>query len=155
MEALSMATLAVCIAATIGINGNLQQKEKDNYFTPVKAIKYLDSLDEKPERILTGFNNGGYFEWNGYKIFVDARPELYFKELNKKQDLFKDYLTLRNTSSVSKVQRILDKYDFEYLMVSDSDALKIYLDSTNRYEVAMSGNGYQLYKKNDTIMAGE
>ena len=86
---------------------------------------------------------------------MDARPELYFKELNKKQDLFKDYLTLRNTSSVSKVQRILDKYDFEYLMVSDSDALKIYLDSTNRYEVAMSGNGYQLYKKNDTIMAEE
>lgn len=155
MEALSMAALAVCIAATIGINGNLQQKGKDNSFTPVKAIKYLDSLDEKPERIMTGFNNGGYFEWKGYKIFVDARPELYFKELNKKQDLFKDYLTLRNTSSVSKVQRILDKYDFEYLMVSDSDALKIYLDSTNRYEVAMSGNGYQLYKKNDTIMAEE
>ena len=86
---------------------------------------------------------------------MDARPELYFKELNKNQDLFKDYLTLRNTSSVSKLQRILDKYDFEYLMVSDSDVLKIYLDSTNRYEVAMSGNGYQLYKKNDTIMAEE
>lgn len=78
---------------------------------------------------------------------MDARPELYFKELNKKQDLFKDYLTIRNTSSVSKLQKILDKYDFEYLMVSDSDDLKIYLDSTDGYKIVMKGNGYQLYRK--------
>ena len=78
---------------------------------------------------------------------MDARPELYFKELNKKQDLFKDYLTIRNASSVSKLQKILDKYDFEYLMVSDSDALKIYLDSTDGYKIVMKGNGYQLYRK--------
>ena len=62
-----------------------------------------------------------------------------------------EYLQQTYPGEVRRCQRriaeILDKYDFEYLMVSDSDDLKIYLDSTDGYKIVMKGNGYQLYRK--------
>ena len=51
----------------------------DCQYTPLDAKEYLDkcSIAKSRIKILSSFNNGGYFEWNGYKVFIDARPEIY------------------------------------------------------------------------------
>lgn len=115
--------------------------------TPVKAVEYLDKYAPKDAKIYTGFNNGGYFEWNGYKCFVDARPELYFKSINKKADIFKDYTCLHSGTDASKLKKLLDKYDFDYLCVTN-DTVNTYLATSTDYNMVLMEDDYTLYEKN-------
>ena len=79
----------------IGISEKvLDYKQEDNLYSPVKAIAYLEKHEDKDVKVFTEFNNGAYFEWSGYRCFVDPRPELYFKKLNHKEDVFKEYQKL-------------------------------------------------------------
>ena len=117
---------------------------------PAKIVEYLDEKNvDKSTRIYTEFNTGGYFEFKGYHCFIDARPELYFKELNKKDDVFADYTAITSTSSKKKIKKILEKYDFEYLCVSKDELLDAYLKSDSDYKYIMSDKNSKthLYQK--------
>lgn len=118
---------------------------------PVKCVQYLDNknVDKQTTKIYTEFNSGGYFEFKDYHCFIDARPELYFKKLNKKQEVFKDYDTLQITSNISKLEKILQKYQFDYLCVSVNTNLDTYLKLKNNYKIVQKDKktGFNLYQK--------
>src|SRR5699024_2244011 len=56
----------------------LPWEASDSADTPVKAADYLEGKGAEGARIFTTFNAGGYFEYRGFRCFIDARPELYF-----------------------------------------------------------------------------
>lgn len=117
---------------------------EDSSRTPVKAVEYLK--DKKDARIYTGFNEGGYFEYMGFQSFMDPRPEIFFKSINKKEDVFRDYLNLRTAKTDALVEKVIQKYDFEYLCASKGSRLDSYL--LRKCDMVVNGNGYRLYQTN-------
>lgn len=136
----------ICISVCYGVIQNASIKS-DSELHPVKAIEYLKKHNIPDNtRLYTEFNSGGFIGWNGYKTFMDARPELYFKTLNSKIDAFHDYNKLRKETNPKAYEKFIDKYQFEWMIVSDEESCCLYLDMSTIAEVKMKGNGYKLYQ---------
>jgi hypothetical protein len=63
----------------------------------------------------TGYNDGGYVEFRGYKPYLDPRGEVFLKKNNGKEDVLYEYIDMKNGKV--KVEDFLAKYDFDYLLV--------------------------------------
>ena len=116
-------------------------------FRPVKAINYLKEHHVPTDaHIYTTFNAGGFVEWSGYKCYMDARPELYFKSLNGTMDAFKDYISMKTERNPQKIEQFIKDYAFEWMIVDDKEVLSTYLDLSRTGHVVVNGDGYRLYK---------
>ena len=142
-----IAGILVLLSAISWTMENLPFTPKDNATTPVKAVQYLEEQGQQDAKIFTTFNSGGFFEWNGFQCFIDARPELYFKSINEKADVFQDYTALIQSSDPDKMERIIKKYDFDYFCIDEKTKLGLYLE-LNDYEVVVEGNGYLVFASN-------
>lgn len=140
------ATMIVCITG-LGIVQNLAKGSyaSDTASTPVKAVEWLSNNEDKDVKIFTTFNAGGYFEWSGFHCFIDARPELYFKEVNGKKDVFQDYSSLLKSRNPKEIREIIDEYDFEYICIDNTSGLNLYLQMEGCSDVLRSKE-YTLYK---------
>lgn len=126
---------------------NVNMKVENTSLTPTNAITYLEANHvPKDTNIYTAFNNGGFFEFNGYKCFIDARPELYFKKLNKQKDVFQDYMKLELNTDISYYEDFLDEYDFEYLCVQKCTMFDTYMQTNDNYEIVVNSKEYNLYR---------
>ena len=132
----------------VGISSKvLNYKQDDDVYSPVKAISYLDEHEEKDVKVFTEFNNGAYFEWSGYKCFVDPRPELYFKNLNRKADIFQEYQELISTTKPEKIDAFFDKYQCDYVCVSKRSSLNLYFSMQPGWKPMVDSEEYVLYQK--------
>ena len=119
---------------------------EDSGVVPIKAVEYLDTLDKDELKIFNGFNNGAYLEWHGYEVYMDARPELYNSRLNKKADIYDEYQDI--LSANIDFGEFIDKYDFTHMLVSEQ-ALRTYLECSDKYEEVVEGEGYTLFEKSE------
>ena len=132
----------------IGISEKvLDYKQEDNLYSPVKAIAYLEKHEDKDVKVFTEFNNGAYFEWSGYRCFVDPRPELYFKKLNHKEDVFKEYQKLMKASDSKTIDAFFNKYQCEYACVTKGTSLNLYLSLQEDWKPVVNSKEYVLYQK--------
>ena len=138
--------IAVVFVAGSNIVKNVNMKVENTSLTPTNAITYLEANHvPKDTNIYTAFNNGGFFEFNGYKCFIDARPELYFKKLNKQKDVFQDYMKLELNTDISYYEDFLDEYDFEYLCVQKCTMFDTYMQTNDNYEIVVNSKEYNFY----------
>jgi hypothetical protein len=140
-------------------------KENDCEMTPVNAVRYIQDNEEDPKSVsvMTAFNNGSYFLWNGIgKVYIEPKTEPYLKTLNGKFDVISEYYALKFADS-DFYKNFLKKYDFDYICVSHNmNALLVYLEQTDSYEKVVESSNidksfekelgyvftdYQLYKK--------
>lgn len=86
---------------------------------------YLDEHDPDA-RIFARFEHNNYFEFRGYRVFYDARPELYVPEIAGK-DLVAiaekvhtklDVVAYKNTEDITMQQASLSYEDYDALMKS-------------------------------------
>lgn len=122
-------------------------------------ISYLDEhADKETAKIFTSFSSGATLEFNGYKIFTDARPELYHESLNNKASIMweleyanldKDYDSTQYIDTV--IEPFLDKYDFDYIVVLTNNktllSFSVYLDLTDEYTRVATDKNVVLYEK--------
>lgn len=126
-------------------------------FTPLKeemnpqpqiAVDYLNKHTTPEEVIIfTPFNLGGYLEWNGYKVYMDARPELFAKKINKKDDTAKEYFFVYEGNIDYK--QFIDKYKFTHLLIEKESIFYQYMrwsDITD-YKIVVEDNNFALYEK--------
>ena len=133
--ALSMLLALVC---------PIPYKVSDSVTLPSAAADYLDSLNNPGEIVLyTGFNNGGYMEWRGYKVYMDARPELFSAAVNGREDTYEEYLSVRDGSA--DYESFCAQYGFTYLIADENTRFDVYLRTCGDYEIAVIGDGYTLY----------
>lgn len=121
----------------------------DSGSSPVEAVAYLDDLDDasKDEVVLfTEFNNGAYMQLNDYKVYIDARPELFQKNVNGKEDIYTEYLMVR--TGVMDFEEFFNKYNFTHLLVDDGTPLSGFLKAYDGCKLAVDGDGYCLYEFN-------
>lgn len=107
-------------------------------------VDELDKHAKKGEHIFTGFDEGGYLNFRGYKSYIDSRAEVYLKKNNGKEDILKEYYML--THDLLDYEKFLNKYHFKYLVVDKNDKLKNYLDN---YDIIYKDKKYTLYKEKE------
>lgn len=124
--------------------------------------------------IFTGFNDGAYFEYEGFKnIYIDARPELYMSAFTGDKDILIDYskycvygydvasVSLTSKAQVKTGEPVLKEdldawfagYDFDYVLVSPmaETYLSAYMLQRDDYERidSVSDAYHILYRKVD------
>ena len=100
----------------------------------IKLIK-----KEKPRRLFNMYNYGGELVYNDILVFVDGRADLYSKYN------YKDYLNISN--GTGNYIKLIDKYDFDYLLVDKDFGIYNYLNDNDKYEVIYKKKKVILYKK--------
>lgn len=137
------AVLLGCIAVILPeIAGLIKNKE-----IPAKdAAEYLASVtDPDNERVYTSFDNGGMFEWYGFKVYTDARPELFTEEINKKESIDSEIYNVEY--GVVNYRDFIDKYDFTYIVVNDDTPFAYYLENDTKWTDVYISGGIRIYTK--------
>lgn len=85
-------------------------------------------------RVYTGYNNGSYAEYKGLKVYIDPRAEAYLKSINKEENIINEYVKMEYYPGFN-YEKFLNKYNFDYLIVDESDPLyKYYLKKNKLYK---------------------
>lgn len=120
----------------------------DNGYTPLSATEYLAAYDKKEVTVLPSFNNGGFFEWYGYKVYLDSRPEIYNSNINGKKDIYNTYLSIYDGKA--DYDSILKEYQFSHIFADYGSSLYYYMESREDYFPVIEKEaevGYQLYER--------
>lgn len=111
-------------------------------------IKYCDILNkelvsiikkERPERLFNMYDYGGELIYNDIPVFIDGRADLYSKYN------YKDYLKISELDG--DYVKLIDKYNFDYFLVSKKYPINTYLKYNDSYEVIYKNKYLLLYKK--------
>lgn len=127
---------------------------KDNGTTPIVAADWLDanSVDKNSAKIFTHFNAGGYLEWRGYKVGMDARPELWDHCIAKNgADRYKEYIDFSKDKTTTTAY-LADK-NYDYAIVNEDTKMFTSLSGNSEWSVAAKGNGYTLFKHNSATLS--
>ena len=99
---------------------------------------------EKPQRLYNMYDYGGELICHGIAVFIDGRADLYSKyNLSDYSDislLHNDYI------------KLIDKYDFDYFLVTEKYPINTYLNYSDEYKNIYSENEIILYKKKDSTI---
>lgn len=101
------------------------------------VISYLDKNADKDIKLYTDYHNGSYVEFDGYKPYIDTRAEVYLKKNNKKEDILVEYFNV--VEGKINMDKFLDKYNFDYLIVTRGDELYKHLKKDDDYELVYKG----------------
>lgn len=113
-----------------------------------KFIDYLDSvvIDKEKVKIYTNYNDGSYAEYRGYNCYFDPRGEIFLKIKNQ-DNIVKEYYDLQE--NLIDYRDFLDKYQFDYLLLSKTDNLYLSLSryGNDKYHLVMEDDNYMLFQK--------
>ncbi len=98
------------------------------------AVSFLAEKTNKQDVVLyTSFFDGGYAEYNGFKVYIDARAEVFLKKNNKENDVFEEYMSLQNGDI--HYMDFLSRYNFTHILVTETDILNLYLSKDDNYSI--------------------
>lgn len=112
----------------------------------VEIADYLDkNIKNKDEvRLFTEYNNGGYFEFRGYKVYIDPRAEAYALSINKKKNILLEYLKVY--CGDIDYDKFIKEYKFTHLVVEKDSIFDTYLKYNDNYKnLYSSESGCNLY----------
>jgi hypothetical protein len=110
-----------------------------------KIVEYLDKNASKNIKLFTNYDDGPYYEFYNYKVYIDTRAEVFLKANNKKEDILLEYINL--ISGKSDIDSFLNKYNFDYLVVSKKEFLYDKLNNSKLYELVYHYDNHYLFKK--------
>ena len=119
-------------------------KLTDSEISPIKAGEYLNAYDKDDIVLFTEFNNGAFMSFHGYKIYMEARPELFQKKVNGKDDVYEEYWDVKKGEC--DIAEFVNKYQFTHMIVEDGSALSGYMQATTDYVAVVESDSYKLYE---------
>jgi len=135
-------------------NIKLEKKSQTHLY---EVANYLENNVDKDIKLYTGYNDGPYLEYRGYKCYLDTRAEVFLKSNNKKEDILMEYYKLQ--TGKLNYKEFLNKYNFDYLVVSEQDILYynleedkykiVYQQAIKHYIYDEETINYRIYKKKD------
>ena len=85
------------------------------------------------------YDYGGELIYNDIEVFIDGRADLYSKYN------YKDYLDISYLEG--DYVKLIDKYDFDYFLVSSDYSIATYLKYSDEFELIVKDKNIYLYKK--------
>ena len=102
--------------------------------------------------LYTGFINGGYLEFCGFRCYMDGRAEVFLPALNHDRNVFHEYVDLQNGRTA--YEDALAPYAFDALAVDRGDLLYAALAHDDAYTciwdsetAGIAGEGMRIYRK--------
>lgn len=142
--------LGVCWIADVLYEGDgmLVGDIADAPNTPVLAADYMEAASQdngnREISVFTHFDAGGYLEWRGFKVSMDARPELWNSLISKnEEDRYTEYVDM-DYGDISPDAYLADK-SFVFMIVNDDTDMYDYLSGSSDYRAVLVGNGYTLF----------
>lgn len=124
----------------------LQALPRNDADTPVAALDYLDQIgaDKDRTRILNFFNSGGYFEYRGYKVVMDPRPELWSPSITGLAfDYYKEFVDM--TLGETYIDDFIAKYDLNVYVVDKTDPSVDIFKNQELYLEISGGENYRAF----------
>jgi hypothetical protein len=115
----------------------------------IKSVDFLDKFNKAEVKLYTGYNDGGYLEFRGFKVYLDPRAEVFLKTNNKKYNIMKEFALMQSGQRYYK--EVLDNYNFTHLLVSKNDILNTYLPYDENYKIIYSSDYYKIFENIDLI----
>lgn len=138
--------LITIVVIASGYYNNININTETKYFDLNNTIDYIYKNEDTSSIILyTGFNDGSLVQFRGLPSYIDPRAEVYFKKHNNKEDIFNEYIDLKDGNVYYK--DILDKYKFTHLITSEGDILYTYLQNDKDYSKIYENDKYYLFKR--------
>ena len=110
-----------------------------------KMVEYLDQYPKDKIVLFTYFNDGAYFEYYGYKAYMDPRAEVFFEKNNKKEDIFTEYVNVSRGNI--DYDKFIDKYKFTHLEVRKDIKLYDYLKKNKNYKLVCKQKKTYLFER--------
>lgn len=107
----------------------------------------IKNNDVSKLKIYANYEVGGYFEYLGAKSYIDTRAEHFLKKMNKKEDIFEEYINLQY--GILDYKKFIEKYDFSYIVITDNDYL-FYVKNIDGYEKIYDDSYLKIYV-NDNV----
>jgi hypothetical protein len=101
--------------------------------TPYGAIDYIKEHSPEGAAVLTEYNDGGFFQWYGYKTYLDPRADGYMPGYTGGYDLLHEYLMMIYLGDWNMMSALIEKYDFDYAYVYSSTKWEHYFASSDEY----------------------
>ena len=137
--------VVLIIACGLSIKIN-QYSYEDSLPQSYKAIDFLSERvsDKKKAKLYTSYESGGYAEYKGFKVYMDARAEVFLKDNNHQEDVFEEYIKMQLGDI--HYDDVLNKYNFSYLIIDREDILHVYLNDDENYELIYKDDNSKIYK---------
>ena len=107
---------------------------------PVDAVNYLKE-NNITDDIYNDYNIGSYLIFNGIKVFIDPRCDLYSQEINS-VDVLKDEFD-------TSIDDIMEKYDLKYALLgfkNDKTRIAHAIDTPEKYKELYSDDKYMVFE---------
>lgn len=114
-------------------------------YIPQEAVDYLSKFEKEEIRLCATFNTGGYMEWMGYKVYIDARPELFTQAINGVANVADEYYDV--VYGTIDYTEFLDKYDFTHIIADARGSFNTFLKYSSGYHQVNDDGNYVLYEK--------
>lgn len=132
--------IITCMIVFVSFKNKNYVKEEDNYYYEISEI--LKENKAESSVIYTGYNAGGYIEYQGFRCYIDQRAEVFLKSNNKKENILLEYYNLKTGND--NLKNFFDKYKFDYIIIDNYESiLHTYIDELDEYT--------QIYNKNDEL----
>lgn len=148
--------IAIILLGTISLTNLIITDDITNtkgpYEKGIEPIKdWLVEHTENPSdtKVYTGFNEGGYLEFYGFRCYIDARMEIMLKSINGVADTYDEYCKAYYNGTYND---IFDKYDFDYYVMDKQSKDYQYIKLDSNYCEVTSTDDYALYIKASDIM---
>jgi len=117
--------LAVLLAFNIS-DISFEKSEEKASVSPTIIKNYIEenNIDVTNNIMLNDYNFGGYFIFNGYKVFMDGRNDVYLDTFGS-PNVLPDYFDIDNVEK--NIDELLDKYDVKYFAIYTDSDLHSYL----------------------------
>ncbi len=143
------AVLIVLLVGMLGyifVSKYIAAAKTDELPKSAPAVDYLAANgDQDNMRLYTGYDDGGYAEFMGFKPYIDPRAEVFVKKNNGVDDIMREYYRLQDGETYYKY--LLDKYDFTHLLVGKYDILNTYLPYDGDYRMIYNDGEYAIFVK--------
>lgn len=94
---------------------------------------------ENPKRLYNDYGAGGYLVYKNIPVFIDGRADLY-SDYNYKDNIEIMYYK-------RDFYEKFNKYNFDYLLVSDGFQINLYLKHNKDYKLIYKEDNFYFYKK--------
>lgn len=111
---------------------------------PIAEAEYM-MTNTNPDAVIlyTPFSYGGYMEWAGFKVYADARPELFQKSINRTENLDEEIYNVQY--GIANYDEFVRKYGFTHFLVENHSTFDQYLKYSGNYVILEKSEKFSIY----------
>lgn len=106
---------------------------------------YMNNNYNKNIKIFNYFEDGPYLEFNNYRAYIDTRAEVFIKKMNKKKDIFDEYMDV--IMGIKDFDEFSKEYDFNVFIIKKDSLLYKKLKKDDSYKIVYQNKYNSIFEK--------